>query len=78
MLKDHTEKENSFFFKETLEIRIDCKNVREIIKRKREKGQNKMLEDIFSLNKTLNLRICVCRDITFYIMPSLTQIFIQS
>ena len=79
MLKYHTEKQNSFFFKETLkEIETDCINLREMIKRKREKRQNKTLKDIFFLNKTLSLRRCVSRDTTFYILPFSTQIFIQS
>ena len=52
MLKDHTEKEKSFFFlkKTQKEIGTDCRNLREIIKKKmRKMTENKTLEDIFFL-----------------------------
>ena len=67
MLKDHTGKENFFFVKETLKEIGTGRNLREIIKRK--KTENKTLETFFFGNKTLNLRICVSRDTTFYILP---------
>ena len=53
MLKDHTEKEILFFLKKTQkEIGIDCRNLREMIKRKREKDRKQKVRNIFFWKKT--------------------------
>ena len=75
MLKDHTEKEILFFLKKTQkEIGTDCKNLREMIKRKREKDRKQKVRNIFFWKKTQKLRRYVSKDTTFYILPSSTQI----
>ena len=48
MFKDHTEKENFFLVKEnTKKIGTDCRNLREMIKRKREKDWKQKVRNIF-------------------------------
>ena len=47
MLKDHTEKENFFLVKEnTKKIGTDCRNLREMIKRKRAKEQKREKKEV--------------------------------